>query len=109
MHTVVQPESLTAEQKELVCAASASNGQLSVKVSMKTRGRAVCANGKSFFDSDDPSVALRYIEAVQSLLELHLLQESEGRTNYELTNSGWEMSHKLSCVKSHSCVTGREP
>ena len=96
MHTVVQPESLTAEQRELVCAASASSGQLCVKVSASTRGRAVCANRKSFFDADDPSVALRYIEAVQSLVELHLLQESEGRTNYELTNSGWELSHQLS-------------
>ncbi len=96
MHTVAQPESLTAEQKELVGAASANSGQLSVKVSTKTRGRAVCANRKSFFDSDDPSVALRYIEAVQSLVELHLLRESGERANYELTNSGWEISHQLS-------------
>ncbi len=96
MHTVAQPESLTAEQKELVGAASASNGQLCVKVSTKTRGRAVCANRKSFFDSDDPSVALRYIEAVESLVELQLLRELGGRANYELTNFGWEFSHKLS-------------
>ena len=96
MHTVAQPESLTAEQKELVGAASASSGQLSVKVSTSTRGRAVCANRKSFFDSDDPSVALRYIEAVQSLVELQLLREVGGRANYELTNFGWELSHKLS-------------
>ena len=96
MHTVVQPESLTAEQKELVGAASASNGQLCVKVSASTRGRAVCANRKSFFDSDDPGVALRYIEAVQSLVKLQLLREAGARANYELTNFGWEMSHRLS-------------
>ncbi len=93
---VTTPEWLTAEQKELISAASASNGQLSVKVSMKARGRAVCANGKSFFDSDDPSVALRYIKAVHSLAELYLLHKSEGQGNYELTNSGWEVSHQLS-------------
>ena len=96
IHTVFQPESLTAEQKELVGAASANSGQLSVKVSTKTRGRAVCVNRKSFFDSDDLSVALRYIEAVQSLVELQLLRESGGGANYELTNFGWELSHKLS-------------
>ncbi len=96
MHTVVQPESLTAEQKELVGAASASSGQLCVKVSTSTRGRAVCAKRKSFFDSDDVSVALRYIESIQSLVKLHLLRESVGRANYELTNFGWELSRKLS-------------
>ncbi len=96
MHTVAQPESLTAEQKELVGAASASSGQLCVKVSTKTRGRAVCVDRKSFFDSDDPSVALRYIEAVESLVELQLLRQAGARANYELTNFGWEMSHKLS-------------
>ena len=57
---VTTPEWLTAEQKELISAASASNGQLSVKVSMKTRSRAVCANGKSFFDSDDPRATYLY-------------------------------------------------
>ena len=96
MHTVAQPESLTAEQQELVSAASASNGQLCVKFSVMTRGRAVCVNRKSFFDSDDPSVALRYIEAVHSLVELRLLYKSGGQANYELTNSGWELSHQLS-------------
>ena len=96
MHTVAQPESLTAEQKELVGAASASNGQLCVKFSVMTRGRAVCVNRKSFFDVDDPSVALRYIEAVQSLVELQLLREAGDRANYELTNFGWEMSRKFS-------------
>jgi hypothetical protein len=96
MHTVTQPESLTAEQKDLVGAASADSGQLSVKVSSKTRGRAVCANRKSFFDSDDPSVALRYIEAVHSLVELRLVRESGRRSNYELTNFGWQLSNKIS-------------
>ncbi len=96
MHTVAQPESLTAEQKELVGAASANSGQLCVKTSASTRGRAVCANRKSYFDSDDPSVALRYIEAVESLVELQLLRQAGARANYELTNFGWEMSHKLS-------------
>ena len=96
IHTVFQPESLTAEQKELVGAASANSGQLCEKVSASTLGRAVCAGSKSFFDSDDPSVALLYIEAVQSLVELHLLRESGDRANYELTNFGWEISHKLS-------------
>ncbi len=67
-----------------------------MKTSASTRGRAVCANRKSFFDSDDPSVALRYIEAVQSLVELQLLREAGARSNYELTNFGWEMSRKFS-------------
>ncbi len=93
---VTTPEWLTAEQKEIISAASASNGQLWVRVSLKTRGRAVCTTGKSYFDLDDPSVALRYIEAVHSLVELHLLHKSGGRANYELTNSGWELSHQLS-------------
>jgi hypothetical protein len=58
-----------------------------VKVSASTRGRAVCAKRKSFFDSDDVSVALRYIESIQSLVKLQLLRYSEALTNYKLTYS----------------------
>ena len=47
----------------------------------------MCAKRKSFFDSDDVSVALRYIESIQSLVKLQLLRYSEALTNYKLTYS----------------------
>lgn len=96
MHTIADPELLTEEQLDLIRATAANRGTIVVQMSSRTAGRAVCAGRKSFFDREDRAVAKRYIDALHELVQLQVLRNAVARENYELTNSGWQISRKLS-------------
>lgn len=95
MHTIDDPQSLTEEQQQVIRAAAHNHGVVAVQVSARTRGRAVCAGRTGFFDPNSRDVALQYIEALHDLVDLQILRSAGARENYELTNSGWQISRKL--------------
>jgi hypothetical protein len=86
------------EERQLMAAAVADCGRLSISVRAISHGRAVCSKELRFFDLSDPSCALRFIDAVRSLEKRLLLRQAGGRDNYELTNFGWQVSRTLTCL-----------
>jgi hypothetical protein len=95
MHTVVDVCELSCEEQELLRAAAANQGELQVVVRADTRGQAVCAGRKKFYDPADRSVAQRHVSLVVRLKEFRLLRGAAMRNSYELTNFGWQLSRKL--------------
>lgn len=87
-------ESLSPEAKELLRAAVANEGSLSLFRRSDTKGSAVRAKHKAFFDKNDPAVAERYVEALKQLVEL-LFMRAHNSEQFELTNHGWQISGKL--------------
>lgn len=88
----ITKEDLSHEQRELLAAAAADRGQLTVQMSPRAGGRAVCAGRQTFFAINDPQFAVRYLDAVRFLVEQQLLREAGKRDRFELTNGGWELS-----------------
>lgn len=95
MHTVIDVCELTTDEQDLLRAAASNQGELSIVVRADTRGRAVCAGRKKFFDPADRAVAQHYITLVARLKELLLVRDAKLRNSYELTNFGWQISRKL--------------
>jgi len=95
MHTLVDVHELSPEEQDMLRAAAANQGALDIAVRADTRGRAVCAGQKKFFDPTDRDVAQRYISVVTRLKELQLLRAATARNSYELTNFGWQLTRKL--------------
>jgi hypothetical protein len=95
MHTIVDASLMTDAEKELIRAAVGNQGVLEVAVRPDTRGRAVIAGRKKFFDPKDRSVAEHYISLLARLKDMELIHEAANRKAYELTNFGWELSRKL--------------
>jgi hypothetical protein len=95
MHNVIDVCELSLQEQELLRAAANNQGMLQIVVRADTRGQAVCAGRKKFFDPADRTVAQHYISLVAHLKEFQLLQESTTRNSYELTNFGWQLSRKL--------------
>jgi hypothetical protein len=95
MHTVVDANLMTDAEKELIRAAVGNQGVLEVAVRSDTRGRAVIAGRKKFFDPKDRSVAEHYISLLARLKDMELIHEAANKKAYELTNFGWELSRKL--------------
>jgi hypothetical protein len=95
MHTIADPELMTDAEKELIRAAVGNQGVLEVAVRPDTRGPAVIAGRKKFFDPKDRSVAEHYISLLARLKDMELIHEAANRKAYELTNFGWELSRKL--------------
>jgi hypothetical protein len=87
-------ESLSPAAKELLRAAAANEGSLSLFRRSDTKGSAVRAKNKVFFDKNDPAVAERYVEALKLLVEA-LFVRAHNSEQYELTNHGWQVSGKL--------------
>jgi hypothetical protein len=95
MHSIVDVSNLSDREKEMIRAAVANQGVLEVVMRSDTRGRAVCAGRKKFFDRDDRNVAQQYIALLSHLRELELICEVDSKNRYELTNFGWEISRRL--------------
>lgn len=95
MHTVIDVCELVDGEQELIKAAAANQGELIIAVRADTRGRAVCAGRKKFFDPADRAVSEHYISLVLRLKDMQLLRDGKLRNGYELTNFGWELSRKL--------------
>ena len=95
MHSIVDVTALSAAEQDLIRAAVANQGELEVAIRSDTRGWAVVAGRKKFFDPSDRSVAEHYISLLGRLKELELIQEVAGRKAYQLTNFGWQISRKL--------------
>jgi hypothetical protein len=95
MHTVVDVCELSSQEQELLRAAAANQGELSVVVRADTRGQAVCAGRKKFFDPADRGVAQHYISLVSRLKDFQLVRGAMMRNSYELTNFGWQLTRKL--------------
>ncbi|HEX2474234.1 MAG TPA: hypothetical protein VHK01_05790 [Lacipirellulaceae bacterium] len=95
MHTIADPDLMTDAEKDLIRAAVGNQGVLEVAVRPDTRGRAVIAGRKKFFDPKDRSVAEHYISLLARLKDMELIHEAANRKAYELTNFGWELSRKL--------------
>ncbi len=95
MHTLVDVHELSPEEQELLRAAAANQGALEVAVRADTRGLAVCAGKKKFYDPTNREMAQRYISLVSRLKELQLLRAATARNSYELTNFGWQLTRKL--------------
>lgn len=95
MRLIVDANSLTEAEQELIRAAVANQGVLEVATRAETHGRAVVAGRKKFFDPKDRSVAERYISLLVRLKELELIHESFNKKAYELTNVGWQLSRNL--------------
>jgi hypothetical protein len=87
-------ESVSAEGKDLLRAAAANQGNLSLFRRSDTKGAAVRTKQKVFFDKNDPAVAERYVEALKQLVELLFLR-AHNSEQFELTNHGWQVSGKL--------------
>lgn len=95
MHTIVDVDNLTDAEKELIRGAVGNQGVLEVAVRSDTRGRAVIAGRKKFFDPKDRSVAEHYISLLARLKDMELIREAANKKAYELTNFGWQLSRKL--------------
>jgi hypothetical protein len=95
MHTIVQVENLTDEERELVRAAMLNQGVLEVATRAETHGRAIVAGRKKFFDPKDRGVAEQYISLLSHLKQMELIHEAVNKNAYELTNFGWQLSRKL--------------
>lgn len=95
MHTIVEASNLTAAEQDLIRAAVINQGILEVEVRADTRGRAVCAGRKKFFDPKDRTVAEHYISLLANLKAMELIHEAANKNAYELTNYGWQLSRKL--------------
>ncbi len=95
MHTIVDAHNLTEAEQELIRAAVGNQGVLEVATRAETRGRAVVAGRKRFFDPKDRSVAERYIALLARLKEFELIHEAANKKAYELTNFGWQLSRDL--------------
>ena len=97
MHTTFDTETLTAEQRDVIRAAANHQGKVFIQRASRTGGRAVCYGIKdAFFDRRDREVAQRYIASLQELVQLQVLRPAGAHEHFELTNSGWEISRKLS-------------
>lgn len=97
MHTTFDTQVLTEEQRDVIRVAATHRGKVFVQRSSRTGGRAVCYGIKdAFFDRRDRAVAQRYLEALHELVHLQILRAAGASEHYELTNSGWEISRKLS-------------
>ncbi len=95
MHSIVDVSNLSEPEQELIRAAVGNQGILEVVMGAGTRGRAVCAGRKKFFDPNDREVAQQYIELISRLRQLELVCGAEKKNCYELTNFGWELSRRL--------------
>jgi hypothetical protein len=95
MHTIIDADNLTDAEKELIRGAVGNQGVLEVAVRSDTRGRAVIAGRKKFFDPKDRSVAEHYISLLAKLKDMELIHEAANKKAYELTNFGWQLSRKL--------------
>jgi hypothetical protein len=95
MHTIVEASNLSAAEQDLIRAAVINQGVLEVVVRSDTRGRAVCAGRKKFFDPQDRTVAEHYISLLANLKAMELIHEAANKNAYELTNYGWQLSRKL--------------
>ena len=95
MHTIVDAENLTDTEHELIRAAVANQGVLEIVSRAETRGRAICAGRKKFFDPADRTVAEHYISLLAHLKALELIHEAASKNAYELTNFGWQLSRRL--------------
>ena len=95
MHTIVDVDNMSDEEKELIRAAVGNQGVLEVAVRADTRGRAIIAGRKKFFDPKDRAVAEHYISLLARLKDFELIHEAANKKAYELTNFGWQLSRKL--------------
>src|SRR6478752_3954790 len=95
MHLIADAQSLTSAEQELIRAAVGNQGVLEIAVRPETRGRAVVAGRKKFFDPKDRAVAEQYISLLARLKELELVHEAPNKKAYELTNFGWQLSRSL--------------
>jgi hypothetical protein len=76
-------------------AAVVNAGGLEVASRGDTRGRAVVAGRKKFFDPHDRTVAEHYVSLLAHLKAMELIHEAANKNAYELTNFGWQLSRKL--------------
>jgi hypothetical protein len=95
MHTIVEASNLTEGVQDLIRAAVGNQGVLEVVTRTDTRGRAVVAGRKKFFDPKDRAVAEHYISLLPRLKGMELIHEAASKNAYELTNFGWQLSRKL--------------
>jgi hypothetical protein len=95
MHLIANANDLTEAEQELIRAAIGNQGVLEVAVRAETRGQAVVAGRKKFFDPKDRSVAEHYISLLARLKDLELVHEAANKKAYELTNFGWQLSRNL--------------
>jgi hypothetical protein len=95
MHTIVQVENLTDQERELVRAAMLNQGILEVATRAETHGRAIVAGRKKFFDAKDRAVAEQFISLLAHLKQMELIHEAANKNAYELTNFGWQLGRKL--------------
>jgi hypothetical protein len=95
MHTVIDIESLSQDERELIRAAVGNRGLLEIITKAETHGRAVVAGRRKFFDAHNPAAAAHFLTLLGHLKELELIHEATNRKAYELTNFGWQVSRKL--------------
>jgi hypothetical protein len=95
MHTIIEVENLTTEERDLVRAAMLNQGVLEIATRAETHGRAIVAGRKKFFDPQDRGVAEQYISLLSHLKQMELIHESANKNAYELTNFGWQLGRKL--------------
>ena len=95
MHTIIEADNLTAEEQELIRAATINQGVLEIATRSETHGRAIVAGRKKFFDPKDRGVAEHYISLLAHLKQMELIHEAASKNAYELTNFGWQLSRKL--------------
>lgn len=95
MHTIVEASNLSQAEQDLIRAAVGNQGVLEVAIRADTRGRAVFAGRKKFFDPADRSVAEHYVSLLARLKAMELIHEAASKNAYELTNFGWQLSRKL--------------
>src|SRR5262249_12332602 len=105
---VVDPCTLSSEERDLIVAAAACRGKLAIWMRSDTHGRAVCTKDTSFADPMDRSYAERHIEAVRRLEHRLLLRQNGPRNSYELTNVGWQASRALSKAAELTSAESRE-
>jgi hypothetical protein len=80
------PDHLTVEEKELILATKES-GEI-LELSSEQTGKWV-AGAKDFIDNSDPSFAVRYLEARDSLVRKGFLKHDSGNV-HKLTSLGFE-------------------
>ena len=95
MHTIIDASNLSDQEQELIRAAVVNQGVLEIVTRAETRGRAICAGRKKFFDPTDRTVAEHYISLIARLKALELIHEAAAKNAYELTNFGWQLSRRL--------------
>ncbi len=101
MHTIIDASNLTDAERELIRAAVGNQGVLEIVTRAETRGRAVCAGRKKFFDPADRSVAEQYVSLIPRLKGMELIHEAAEKNAYELTNFGWQLSRRLGRDLAH--------